>query len=88
MTTISGCQSERISGVRFTIADGDQSVVSVIGVYIPCLDQGLDVFVKHLLELDHVVCESKLMGTVFILGDFNAHLGTLGGQRCPGNTNT
>ena len=87
-TVISGCQSERICGIRFTIDDGDQSLVSVIGVYMPCLDQGLDAFVEHLLELERVISESKLLGPVFILGDFKAHLGALGGQRGVGNTNT
>ena len=54
---------------------------------MPCLDQGLDAFVEHLLELEHVISELKLLGPVFILGNFNAHLGALGGQRGVGNTN-
>ena len=55
---------------------------------MPCLHQGLDAFVEHLLELERVISESKLLRPVFILGNFNAHLGALGGQRGVDNTNT
>ncbi len=34
--------SDRICGIRFSMDDGDNSVMSVIGVYLPCLDQGVD----------------------------------------------
>ena len=53
---------------------------------MPCLDRGLDAFVEHLLELQRVISESKLLGPAFILGDFNVLLGALGGQRGVGNT--
>ena len=62
--------------------DGDRSVVSVIGVYLPCLDQGVDCYREHLVEFEHVISESELHGPVMVLGDFNAHLGgeTVGEQ--------
>ena len=55
--------------------DGDRSVVSVIGVYLTCLDQGVDCYREHLVELERVISESELQGPVMVLGDFNAHLG-------------
>ena len=53
-TAISGISSDRICGIRFTIDDADGSVVSVIGVYLPCIDQGMDAFREHLVELERV----------------------------------
>ena len=37
-TPVSGISSDRISAVRFSGDDGNSLLVSVIGVYIPCLD--------------------------------------------------
>ena len=34
-TPISGINSDRMVGIRFSVDDGDGSVVSVIGVYLP-----------------------------------------------------
>ena len=58
--------------------------MSIIGVYLPCLDQGLDCNKEYLVELERVVSESKLLGPVIVLGDFNAHLG---GYVGPGEPN-
>ena len=55
--------------------NGDNSAVSVIGVYLPCLNQGLDCYREHLVELERVISDSQLLGSVVVLGDFNAHLG-------------
>ena len=74
-TPISGINSDRVIGIRFSMDDGDRSVVSVIGVYLPCLDQGVDCYRDHLVELERVISESELQGPVMVLGDFNAHLG-------------
>ena len=74
-TPISGINSDRMVGIRFSVDDGDGSVVSVIGVYLPCLDQGVDCYREHLVELERVISESELQGPVVVLGDFNAHLG-------------
>ena len=81
---ISGINSDRICGIRFTVDDGARSMMSVIGVYLPCLEQGVDCYREHLVELERIVCESRLLGSVAVLGDFNTHLG---GENCPGNQN-
>ena len=49
--------------------------MSVTGVYMPCLDQGIDVYRKHLVILEQVITESESVGPVVIVSDFNAHLG-------------
>ena len=46
-------------------------MMSVIGVYLPCLNLGVDCYREHLTELKS---ESRLLGAVTVLGDFNAHL--------------
>ena len=59
-------------------------MMSVIGVYLPCLDRGVDCYKEQLLELERIVCESLLLGSVAVLGDFNAQPG---GENCLGNQN-
>jgi endonuclease/exonuclease/phosphatase (EEP) superfamily protein YafD len=42
------------------------------------LDEGLRNYSEHLVELEHVVSESEELGSVVVLGDFNAHLSLMG----------
>ena len=41
--------------------DGARSVVSVIWVYLPCIDQGIDCYTNHLNELENIINESLLL---------------------------
>ena len=34
------------------------SLLSVVCVYLPCIDQGVDCYREHLVELERVVSES------------------------------
>ena len=74
-TPISSINSDRVIGIRFSMDDGDRSVMTLTGVYLPCLDQGVDCYREHLVELERVISESELQGPIMVLGDFNAHLG-------------
>lgn len=47
-TPISGIGSDRICGIRFTVNDAVGSVMSVVGVYLPCMDLGLDNYRDHM----------------------------------------
>ena len=47
----------------------------------------MDCYRDHLLELEGIISDSILIGPVIILGDFNAHLGPLGGVCGSGNPN-
>ena len=47
----------------------------------------MDIFREHLVELERVISESELLGLVVVTGDFNAHLGKLGGSREAGDVN-
>ena len=66
--------------------DGDASVLSVIGVYLPCLNLGLDCFREHLQELEHMISDAALVGALAVLGDFNTSQGSCGGRRGVGWT--
>ena len=49
---IGGIESDRIGGIRFAVGKGESSTVSVIVVYMPCLDQGIDVHREQLVILE------------------------------------
>ena len=73
--------------MKFSLDDGGRSMFSVIGVYMSCLDQGLECCRERLVELERIVSESALLSSVVVLGDYNAHLGSLGGVKHLGDPN-
>ena len=86
-TTISGSDSDRVCGIRIKIKNSQQ-FLSVISVYLPCADLGADYYLECIVELERITEESKQLGPTIIMGDFNAHLGTLGGPRGRGDPNS
>lgn len=86
-TPIEGIKSDRIGGIRFEVGGREGSVVSLIGVYLPCVDKGINVYREHLLVLEEVISESERHGPVVVVGDFNAHLGEFGGPKGKGQPN-
>ena len=48
---------------------------------------GMECYSEHLVELENLISESERLGPIVIIGDFNAHLGKLGGVRGQGNPN-
>ena len=52
---VDGISSDRICAIRFAIDDGDKSLLTIIGVYMPCLDQGIECYKQHLFELERVI---------------------------------
>ena len=61
--------------------------MTVLGVYLPCTDMGIECYSERLMELEKVISERQRFGSILITGDFNAHLGTLGGTRGEGSPN-
>ena len=82
---ISGIQSDRICGIRIQLSSTPLQCLTILGVYLPCADQGMQVYCDHLVELERLVTEAQQYGLVMVLGDFNAHLGHLGGSRGSGS---
>ena len=77
---ITGIQSDRICGITVKLSSTQSQYLTILGVYLPCADQGIHVFCDHLIELEQLVTEAQQRGLVAVLGDFNAHLGHLGGS--------
>ena len=73
---IHGISSDRICSIRLSLDGEGNSITSVIDVYLPCLNQGIECYRDHLIELESVVRDLQQLGPVIALGDFNAHLGT------------
>ena len=85
-TPIPSISSDRICGLSIRSSD-QETVFSVIGVYLPCADLGIEYYCEHLMELERLISDQQQQGPVIVMGDFNAHLGTLGGCRGVGDPN-
>ena len=48
---------------------------------------GIECYCNHLVELEHLISQRQQLGPVLLTGDFNAHLGMLGGARGQGGAN-
>ena len=84
VTEVRGINSDRICGLSIHLPD---KILTVLGVYLPCASQKFESYREHLMELERIVSECQQVGQVLIAGDFNAHLGTLGGPRGEGEPN-
>ena len=84
---ISSISSDRICGLRIKLQRHATSEITVLGVYLPCSDMGMECYSEHLVELENLISESERLGPIVIIGDFNAHLGKLGDVRGQGNPN-
>ena len=63
------------------------NTLSIIGVYLPCSNMSIDSYRQCLIELENVIADSTRIGPTVIGGDFNAHLGLLGGPKGSGDPN-
>ena len=52
---VEGITSDCLCAARFSIDDGIRSIVTLIGVCLPCTDQGLDCYTDHLIELENII---------------------------------
>ena len=84
---ISDIQSDRIGGIRIKKERDDEVWISTIGVNLPCLDLGVELYCESLIERESAISESEHWGPVIIARDFNAHLGTTWGPRAHKNPN-
>ena len=84
---VTGITSDRICGLHVKLSCPELAELTILCVYLPCADSGLDVYCEHLVELERVISASQESGPVLIVGDFNAHLASLGGVRGHGSPN-
>ena len=47
-TPIGGTSLDHVCEIRQTVDDGDRSVMCIIDMYLPCLDQGMDLYSEQL----------------------------------------
>ena len=79
--------SDRLCSIRLA-HQSSGSTLTVTGVYLPCQDLAcIDLYRSCLTELEQLVCESMQLGPIAVMGDFNAHLGNLGGPKGEGSPN-
>ena len=57
---ISKIESGRICGIRVKLSTSPSCLMTILGVYLPCADQGIQVFRDHLIELERLVTEAQL----------------------------
>lgn len=79
VSIVTGCASDRICCIRVKLRNNE--ALTIIGVYLPCLDQGLDYYQECVIQLEELIREASQLGGTIVLGDFNAHLGYLGGTK-------
>ena len=57
---ISDIRSNKICGIRVKkMANNDETCISIIGVYLPCLDLGVEFYGDSLIELEKVISEPE-----------------------------
>ena len=64
---IARISSDHICAIRLKV-DIDGPMLTIIGVYMPCSNKGIECYRQHMLELERVISESSLVGTVITLG--------------------
>ena len=77
---VEGITSDHLCTACFSIDGGIGSIVTLIGVHLPCTDQGLDCYTDHLIELENIINKSLRLGQVIVLGDFKVHVGVSWGE--------
>ena len=70
---IPSISSDIICGLRIKLQRHATSEITVLGVYLPCSDMGMECYSEHLVELENLISESERLGPIVIIGDFNAH---------------
>ena len=69
------------------VLSSEPAELTILRVYLPCADLELETYCEHLVELESLISESQRLRPVLIAGDFNVHLGSLGGVRGQGIPN-
>ena len=77
-TPITSITSDRICGIHLKLPQSGGINLTIFGVYLPCSETGMEHYSEYLIELERVISEQQHHGPVVIMGNFNAHLGTLG----------
>ena len=72
VTPVTALKSDWITAVQVSI--NNTTSLSVVGVYLPSLENPIDVYREYITELENFVSTLQAYGPTLIIGDFNAHL--------------
>ena len=60
----------------------------IITVYLPCVSEPISKYKSQVDMLENILYQLYDKGTIIVMGDFNAHVGNLGGPRSFNKTNS
>ena len=78
--------SDRICSLQISISES--LTLTVIGIYMPSADQPQEAYSSYLDEVNDTVAKLSPNSPAIIVGDFNCHLGHLGGPRSSDTPNS
>ena len=61
-TPVSSISSDRICGLSLKLSLPEPTEVSILGVYLPCMDMGIECYCNHLVELEHLISQRQQLG--------------------------
>lgn len=77
--TFTDLGDDRIAVLKVNLVDGGQ--MYIVNVYLPTAAENAATYNRSLETLENILYELHGSGTVYIAGDFNAHIGTFGGPK-------
>lgn len=86
VTPVTAPQSDQIATVQVPIHD-DTSLLIISVVPVPTADLSTNTYKEYLIELENAISVCQSDRPVLVLGDFDAHLGSLCGVRGSGDVN-
>ena len=85
VTPVRSVDSDRFVAIQLLLASS--TLLSIVAVYLPSSDHPMSEFTEYLVQLESLISSLQASGPVMVVGDFNAHLGSLGCHRNSDNTN-
>ncbi len=76
--------SDRMCAIELCIPPSQR--IMIVSVYLPHRASTVANYAEQLTELENMVNQATLVGSIVILGDINAHFGNESGPRCWGKT--
>ena len=56
---ISSISSDRICGLRLKLPPPATGDITILGVYLPCADMGIECYGEHLVELERLISKGQ-----------------------------
>ena len=79
ITILDEIGNDRIIALKLQLSK--ENILFIIAVYLPTSTESSTTFKLILDVLDEIICKFEQEGSVLLVGDFNAHIGNMGGPR-------